>query len=683
MKPPQNLASSLMTFLQSHERVFGLLVALVIGMVTGLAAVALRFLIEFLHEYFWKIPEYFDQFIQAGWLGIILVPALGGLLVGPLIYFLAPEAKGHGVPEVMASVLRKGGFIRPRVAWVKAVSSAITIASGGSVGREGPIIQIGSSIGSTLGYLLHLPPRMMRTFVACGAAGGIAAAFNAPIAGSLFAVEIILGDFGFIQLAPIVTSAVVATVISRGVEGDFAAFGVPAYSLENPLELIMYVGLGLLSGIAAVSFIQVLDKTESFFDNKVKFPEWGKPVLGGLVVGLIGLFWPQVFGVGYQAIDSALNGGLPLMLLGVLVIAKLAATSITLASGGSGGIFAPSLFMGAMLGGVVGKLANWIMPGIAASSGAYALVGMAAMVGAATHAPITAIVIIFELTNDYKIILPLMISTIIGVLTASTLNKDSIYTHKLRRKGINIDEGLESNVLKRVRVRDVMRTDIEPVPQDLPFNFLVDQLLQTSRSHVPVVTEQGRMLGKVTREIAQRFIPDKILLSDIVIARDVADKQFIYLLPGDSLDQVWLRFNECGMRELYVMQDTVSMKLVGVVRKGDLTDAFQQEMARLSSGEVFSYNINHSHQMETVKVMDGFAIIEVESPHDFSGKLLRDLDLRNRYGINVLAIKRNTHEGEEPITRMWVPESSDQLEDGDFLVLLGKTEDIDKLQRNW
>ncbi|NIP73048.1 MAG: CBS domain-containing protein, partial [Gammaproteobacteria bacterium] len=273
-----------------------------------------------------------------------------------------------------------------------------------------------------------------------------------------------------------------------------------------------------------------------------------------------------------------------------------------------------------------------------AGSGAYALVGMAAMVGAATHAPITAIVIIFELTNDYKIILPLMISTIIAVLTASSLYRESIYTHKLRRKGIDYETGPEANVLKKVHVRDVMRREFEQVPQDLPFNFLVDQLLQTARSHLPVVDEDGGMKGVVHRALAQRFVQEKTALADIVIARDVAQRDYPLLLPGDTLDQALLRFNETGMREFYVLEDLVHRRLVGMVRKGDLMDAYQHELMKFSSGESFAYSINRPHRMETVKVMDGYGIIEVEAPHDFTGKRLRELDLRNRYGVNVLAI---------------------------------------------
>jgi chloride channel protein, CIC family len=324
-----------------------------------------------------------------------------------------------------------------------------------------------------------------------------------------------------------------------------------------------------------------------------------------------------------------------------------------------------------------------VLPGLSAPSGAYAVVGMASMVGAATHAPLTALVIIFELTNDYKIILPLMISTIIGVLTASALTRESIYTHKLKRKGIAFERGLEANLLKKIHVRDIMRREYEQVPHDLPFNFLVDQLMETARSHLPVADEAGAMKGVVSRDIGHRFMQDKHELTDVIVARDVAEPQYTFLLPGDTLDHAMQRFNESGLRELYVLEDMVDRRLVGVVRKGDLMDAYHRELIKRSTGDTFAYSMNQPHHVETVKVMDGYGIIELESPHTFSGKLLRELDLRNRFGVNVLAIKRQTPGDNASSLRVWVPESSDRLQDGDVLVLLGRTEHIDGLQRRW
>ena len=666
--------------LLEHEHIGMLLIAVVIGLVTGFAAVGMRLLIEAVQHGFAMLPQWSVQFL--GWRvpGVVLAPALGGLIVGPIIYRFAKEARGHGVPEVMAAVLARNGFIRPRVAWIKALTAAITIGSGGSVGREGPAIQIGASIGSTCGYLLRLPPRIMRTFVASGAAGGIAAAFNAPIAGSLFAVEVILGDFGFVRFAPIVTSAVIATVVARGIEGDLAAFAITTdYSLEHPVELFAYVAVGLACGLAAVAFIRFLDRLERFFEDKLPLhPAW-QPACGGLLVGMIGVFLPQIFGVGYHTIDAALHGELPATLLLTLVVAKLLATSITLASGGSGGVFAPSLFMGAMLGGAIGLLADQVLPVATSGSGAYALVGMGAMVGATTHAPITAIVIIFEMTNDYKIILPLMISTSIAVLCSSYLKRESIYTDKLQRKGIPLERSFSKNLLKSLRVRDIMRRRFDRLPHDLPFHFLIDQLLTSSRDRLPVVDDENRLLGVIPRTLAAKLLGQRESLAELILAVDLVEKDAHCIFPEQTLDVAQRRFREHGLRELYVVSDPTERRLLGSIHKGDLLDAYQKQLYKLEAGEIFAYQLEQTSGQHTNKIMplmEPYGIVELESAPQFAEKTLRGLDLTHRYRVQVLALKRGADEGTAQIS---MPQSDDRLQHGDLLVLMGEIEHLQKL----
>ncbi|MEA1962183.1 MAG: chloride channel protein [Bacillota bacterium] len=352
-----------------------IILAFVVGVGTGFAAIGFQKLIKLFQVLFFSG----GSTLLSGSMGrfyIILVPAIGGLLVGPIIYFFAREAKGHGVPEVMAAVAEKDGIMRPRLVLVKAFASAISIGSGGSVGREGPIVQISSAIGSAVGQAFKLTPNIMKTLVACGAAGGISATFNAPIGGVMFAQEIILGEFATSNFILIVISSVTSAVISRVFLGDYPAFMVQPYELVSSVEMLFYLVLGVLAGLFAVLYIKVLYRAEDAFDRITVVPEYFKPVIGGLMIGVIGLYFPQVFGVGYETVEDVLKNGLPWILVFTLLFVKLLATSITIGSGGSGGVFAPGLFMGSMLGGSFGYFVHTYFPMITAPAGAYALVGM-------------------------------------------------------------------------------------------------------------------------------------------------------------------------------------------------------------------------------------------------------------------------------------------------------------------
>ncbi|MCH7776760.1 MAG: chloride channel protein, partial [Gemmatimonadetes bacterium] len=355
--------------LRRTEQVYMVLVAVVIGLLGGLCAVGFRQLIQILNRVAWHESRYTLEYLYSlpiWWK--ILAPAAGGLIVGLITYRFAREARGHGVPEVMEAVALKGGRIRPRVVVAKMLASGVSIASGGSVGREGPIVQIGAALGSTLGQWLKIDQRRLRTLVGCGAAAGIAATFNAPVAGALFAVEIILGDFGVSQFSPIVISSVMGTVVSQYFLGDFPAFAVPAYSLVHAFELVAYAALGLLAGLAALAFTRTLYAAEDLFD-KVRIYPPARTMIGGAMIGIIGVWLPQVFGVGYETINDALQGAMVWKFMLLLVVVKIFAVSITIGSGGSGGIFAPSLFIGAMLGGAVGTVVHTIWPASTAGAG--------------------------------------------------------------------------------------------------------------------------------------------------------------------------------------------------------------------------------------------------------------------------------------------------------------------------
>jgi CIC family chloride channel protein len=605
----------------------------------------------------------------------LLIPAAGGLLVGPLVYYLAREARGHGVPEVMKAVALGGGVIRARVVAVKTLASALSIGSGGSVGREGPIVQIGSAVASGIGQLLRLPPRQMRTVVGCGAAAGISATFNAPIAGALFAAEVIVGDFAVAQFSPIVISSVVATVVSRFFLGNVPAFPVPPYEIVSPFELAPYMAAGVAAGLVAVVFIRTLSAAETAFDW-LPVPDPLKAAVGGLGVGCIGVALPEVFGVGYTTISAALTGSLSAGLLLALLASKIAATSLTLGSGGSGGIFAPSLFLGAMTGGFLGTFVHQWFPDATASSGAYALVTMGAVVAATTHAPISAIIIIFELTQTIDIIPALMAACVLSTLVSQLLSRDSIYTMKLARQGIDIFRRDDPNPLKNLFVRDVIDRSPEVIPESASFERVLDLVVQSSHTQFFVVSDQGRLMGAIALSELRRLLYEGEALRHLVVARDLVDPNRPTVTGDDDLDVVMHLLSRSGVDELAVLDPVEPGRLIGSVHQKDVIETRNREMLRRDLAGGLSTGVSAAQHGQSIDLGGGFLLLEVMAPAAGVGRSLRDLDLRARTGVQVLLIREAGRAG-----RVRVPTADDVLLEGSRLVVAGTLEGLERLDR--
>ncbi len=418
-----------------------LVLSVAVGLGAGLGAVVFRWLIVSATRLFTGTDDYSD----AGhvhnhwvpWLGIgfvVLAPIVGGLLYGPLVDRFAREARGHGVPEVMYAVSRRGGRIPGKVAGVKALASALCIGSGGSVGREGPIVQIGSALGSWLGQLTKTPEHRLRTLVACGAAGGIAATFNAPIAGVFFALELLLGNFAAEAFGAVVLSAVTASIVGRAAFGDTPFLRLPAFVMASTWDFAWFAALGLVAGLVGVMFTKILYGMEDLCDWVWRGPEWARPAVGGVLLGLLLLALPQMYGVGYPVLENGVAGRYALGFLLVLLIGKMIATSLTIGIGGSGGVFAPSLFIGAMLGSAFGLVVHSVAPNSAGPVGAYALVGMGAVFAGAARAPITALhdhVRADRRVHDHP---PADGRHRPRHRSSRALMRDSVYTAKLRRR---------------------------------------------------------------------------------------------------------------------------------------------------------------------------------------------------------------------------------------------------------
>ncbi|MGV7223603.1 MAG: chloride channel protein [Nitrospinales bacterium] len=573
------VSHSTLRSLLSDEHTIMVVLGILVGVAGGYGAVGFRYLINFIQSISYGSSDELLGVIQSiPWYMRIAIPAIGGLIVGPIVYFFAREAKGHGVPEVMYAVALKQGIIRKRIVFIKALVSAVCIGTGGSVGREGPIVQIGSAVGSSLGQLFNVSGNRIRTMVGCGAAAGIAATFNAPIAGSIFALEIILGEFEIASFSPIIISAVSATAISRHYLGNVPAFILPQYILHSPMEFPLYAILGIFCALVAVGFTLFLYRTEDAWDN-MKFPEYLKAVLGGLIMGSMGLVFPQVLGVGYGAIDLALMVKLSWWFMALLVLFKILATSITIGSGGSGGIFAPSLFMGAMAGGAFGSVVHSLFPSVAVSAGAYAVVGMGAVVAATTHGPLQAILIIFEMTGDYKIILPLMITCIVSTLVARKLCGESIYTFKLIRRGINIRGGKEVNILSSMSVKNVMYHTVEIVPENLHLKEFAKGLPQSRSNNFVVVNDKEQITGILTfLDYYDNLFNGK--LDDQMAVKDIMTPEVVTVSIEDNLGTAMEKITAGDFSILPVVSADDPLKLLGILTRRDILEAYDQAVIK-------------------------------------------------------------------------------------------------------
>ncbi|MDW7733256.1 MAG: chloride channel protein [Methanolobus sp.] len=550
-----------------NESVISNSLALIVGTLTGLAIFLYDRILESSESIFFGsisgLPRYY----------VILLPAIGGLLVGILVHFFVATRR-YDIEEVIEATTLRGGRISARIAFVEVLASVISIGSGGSVGKEAPVVLAGSGIGSSLARALKIHGNRVKILLGCGAAGGIAASFNAPLAGVVFAVEVILGELEASTFIPIVISAVFATLVASVVFG-VRTIEVSNYHLVSPFyESILYLGLGICSGIIAVILMRFLNSTHDFF-NSLKVHTVLKPAIGGIFVGMIGYFYPQIFGVGYDVITEALNNNLALELMLALVVLKIVAFSFTLGSGGSGGSIVPALFTGAMLGGAYGTIAHGAFPAVTAESGAYALAGMGAVLAGTSHAPLAAILILFELTRDYNLILPIMLACVVSNLVSNALNPESIFTEGLRKRGFIIRKGKEVDIMESLLVRDAMKPDVQTVSENKSVQALI-ALMQSSRhAGFPVLDSNGRLCGIVTlKDLRDKVKKDEFDKSICEIATTEVETAY----PDETLDAVLRRLAAKDIGRLPVVSRADNRQLLGIITRSDIVKLYDKKV---------------------------------------------------------------------------------------------------------
>jgi len=659
----------LLSFLRSSRDLRLVLLAVVVGLAGGAGAIVFRTMIGWARSLFFSGSLEIAPFL--GDYRVILLPAIGLVLVSVIVRRWAPEARGHGVPEVQYAVRRRGGRIRPRVVAIKALASALCIGSGGSVGREGPIVQIGSAVGSAVGTAMGLRADSVRLLLACGAAAGIGGTFNAPIAGVMFAMEVILGNFTARSFGLVVLASVSSTALVQAILGKEPAFALhEVFTLVSPLELPLYLGLGIIAGALSALYVRTLYGLERAFGLwRARF--WLKALAGGLVVGVIGylgiryLGGDHLFGVGYEGIEQALalgkgsgsagGGEMTVAVLLILVGLKLLATSTTLAAGGSGGVFAPALYMGAMLGGAFGLTVNGMLPSLTAPAGAYCLVGMGAVFAGAAHAPISSILILFEMTDDYQIILPLMLAVVISYLISSWLNPDSIYDTKLRHLGgMSPIQAARGSVLDLVRVIDAMTPELQPVHPDEPVMQLVPRFRDQHVRGFPVLDTDGSFVGLVTATDVQNALIDGE--AERLSARDVMTAYAVTCTPEESLREVLQRIRDQEVGQVPVVDKTDPRRLLGLLQRNQILWAIGEMASEHSDLLGRSSTLAEDRAGSSLEIL-----VEVRSSHrGISFRRLRQLDLPEQCLVTTL--RRGDH--------TMIPNGNTVIEPGDLLTVV-------------
>ena len=509
---------------------------------------------------------------------IFFMPVLGGLAVGLISHFFIGKERYVGIAGIMESVALAGGRLPYRKIPTKTIAAALSQGAGASVGPADPSIQIGAYIGSMFGQLLRLSDERIRALVASGAAGGVAAAFNAPIAGIFFALEIIIGELSVNAFGVVTLASVISSVFTQAVSGHQPAFHIPAYAFNSTWELPLYFGLGVLSGLGAAFYIRLHHFTRDAFD-KWNVPRWLKPAVAGIFVGVVGMHLPQIFGTGYATIESILGGkslAAPLLLL--LSLSRLVLTPICISGGFHGGVFAPSLFAGATLGGAYGLIVQQFFPSLNISPPAFAMVGMAAVFAGTIHAPITSFILLFEMTNDYRIILPLIAAVNVSLFISWHLQHDSVYTLGLTRKGIRLQRGRDVDVLETITIEKVMKTEVDTLRESDSLTVAIDLLVRKRYHGLPVLNEAGELAGIITVQDI-----DRVQGEDngwIHTVGEVCTRELLLAYPDESIGAALRRIGMRNVNQLPIVARDNSRRLVGLLCNSDIACAYDLAIAR-------------------------------------------------------------------------------------------------------
>ena len=574
---PGGLVRHLRDMVRNDQLVLSLL-ALVVGVLAGGAVVGFREGIALVQSLGFGTgsERLFQHAATLPWWQIVAVPTIGGLVVGLLIRIGLPGARPQGVADVIEASALKGGRMSLTDGLRAAIVNATSIGVGASVGREGPAVHLGAAFGAWVAKRLHLRRKLSRTLLGCGVAAAVAASFNAPIAGALFANEVVVGHYALKAFAPIVIASVTGAVIAQMYFGDVPAFVLTDYAIESFWEFPAFIGLGIASGLVALLFMRGIAVTEGAAARLPIVP-WLRPAVGGLIVGVMAIFLPQILGVGYGATEAALLVAFPLTVLVLVAVAKIVATAVSLGFGFGGGVFSPALVIGAMIGGVYGVMVTGIFPDLSSGVGAYTLVGMGAVAAAVLGAPISTTLIVFEMTGDYKITSAVMVAVVIATVISRQFYGQSFFTVQLERRGLDLKAGFEMAVLRSLGIGAVMSREPEVASPDMTLPALRAMLQRSRFGELFVVRPEGGLYGTITlADLSETAFDHEF---DVLIrAGDVARLKPPMLALSDTLEDALKLMHTSGEEHIAVVRDRDSGTFLGCVHERDVMAAYSRAL---------------------------------------------------------------------------------------------------------
>lgn len=668
-------------FLRDHfglnKKALMLFASAFLGVFVAGVALALKFLIAFFLS--WGIDNEDLEQVR------FLLPLAGGLLVGLLVWKVHGKKKVQGGVESTIKMLRVDhSSSRLRDVVMRFVTSAITLGSGGSAGKEGPVVHIGGGMGSLLGRYLQFPESFRRTLVGAGAAAGISAAFQAPIAGSFFALEILLADFTLDTFSMIVVASVAATAATQSFGEAVHHIHSPQYIFSSFWELAIFAGMGILGGLVNVIFVRTLETSDTLFARS-HIPVWFRPAAGGLLMGILALAFPFVYGEGYAVMNLLLDGdfsgiaseylqndsiNIALVLL-LLILLKIVATALILGSGGSGGTIIPALFIGAGVGAFAAELTSVFMPHLDFSPGTWALAGMSSVLAGMTQAPLFSITLFFELTRSYESMLPVLIVVSFAMLVSRHFLRGSLYGVALRKEGIQLYQGMEQSIMQGFQVSELMHRRINIINSNASLGSIVEGFLHSSFSNGFVTDQKGRFIGTISLEGVREFIPMRHLFQ-LIIAEEVVEHSDKYLFPGQTLFEALELMDQVDAVYLPVLENAQTLKPIAYITRKEIISVYNREVVKRGTQNVLIEQAG-TERSNYLHLGNEFHIETLPVPRRWINKTLKDIDLRAQYNLTVIGIKRSNE------VNNIVPDAAYTLGQTDQLTIVGKPEDLSRL----